>query len=155
MTARILVVHDQKALRERIENILSPFHAVTVCGDIPDAIDTIKALEQVRLSGTLLDLIISAVHVNGDSNLSVFDLLKWSKGNPHVAGVPFVLLDTEPSPLARYLTDSVREAGHALGAAGYKVIHKFDAQEFLTDLEAYLPPELRSTCQTDQNQSAA
>jgi len=47
--------------------------------------------------------------------------------------------------LARYLTDSIREAGHALGAAGYAVIHQFDDQEFFHLTESYLPRELRST----------
>lgn len=119
-------------------------HNVTVCGDIRRAMDAIKNAEPMELDRAVFDLIICAVHIDGTSDISVFDLLKWAKGNPQVKRTPFLILDLQPSYTAKYLHDSVRLAGNAIGAAGYVVMEHFDARAFRKQIEFYLARDLRS-----------
>jgi CheY-like chemotaxis protein len=144
MAARILLVHDQKARQEEMRDALSRAHQVTIAADASEGVNLLKQFEDAHLDRTPLDMIISCVHIDSESGLTVFDLLKWTKGNPQIQTVPFILICSEPSSMARSLIDSVRLAGNALGATAYLIMEKFDPSRFLEQIEYYLPEELRS-----------
>lgn len=144
MSARVLVIHDQKLRQDQIKSALCGTHDVTIARDAIDGMTLLKQLEDLHLDRPPLDLIISCVHIEHSRDMTVFDLLKWAKGNPQMAKVPFVLICSEPSSMAQSLIDSVRLAGHSLGASGYLIIEKFDPEKFLAQIEYYLPEDLRS-----------
>lgn len=144
MAAQILIVHDQKAQQEQMKDALSVAHEVSIASDAHEAMIVLKQLENLNLDRPPLDLIVSCVHIEATEDMTVFDLLKWSRGNPQMCKVPFVLICSEPSSMAKSLIDSVRLAGSALGASGYMIMESFDAATFLAQIEYYLPKELRS-----------
>lgn len=150
MTARILIVHDKKDLQDKMNDALSVAHDVRIAGDAHEGMLILKQLENLNLDRPPLDLIISCVHIEAKEDLTVFDLLKWSRGNPQLSKVPFVLICSEPSSMAKSLIDSVRLAGYALGASGYMIMEEFDGESFLAQIEYYLPPELRSLNRSEE-----
>jgi CheY-like chemotaxis protein len=153
MSGRILIVHDQEERRQQMKESLEPMHKVIIREDIATAMTFLREQER-RLNDTPIDLIISAVHLDSGDELSVFDFLKWSQGNPQLKPVPFILLCSEPSRVARFVKDAVRNAGQALGAAGYIIMDTFDAKSFLCELETYLPEHLRSIAESDSDEAA-
>lgn len=150
MAARILIVHDQKLRQDQITAALSHAHDITVASDAHEAMNLLKQMEDAHLDRAPLDMIVSCVHIDSSKDISAFDLLKWSRGNPQIAKVPFILLCSEPSSMARSLIDSVRLAGHLLGATAYMIVEKFDAAKFLEEIEFYLPERLRSLNRTEK-----
>jgi CheY-like chemotaxis protein len=147
MTVRILVAHDKSERAEAMERLLEPHHEVTVCGDILQAMDIIKAAEQEHLDQTAFDLIICSVHINGSPSMSAFDLLKWTRGNLQAASVPFVLLDSEQTKLLGYVIDSIRSASNTLGASSYVELKDFETENFFKRMEEHLPAHLRRACE--------
>lgn len=150
MTARILLVHDKKVQQDQMKGALAA-HEVLLANDAHQAMLSLKQIEDAHLDIVPLDLIVSCVHIESTYDLSVFDLLKWTRGNPQIAQVPFILICSEPSSMARSLYDSVRLAGHSLGASAYMVIDDFDAASFLAQIEYYLPDEKRSLKHTEHD----
>jgi len=124
-------------------------HDVSLANDAQEGMAVLKQFEDLHLNEKPLDLIISCVHIESRGSLTVFDLLKWARGNPQMQEVPFILICSEPSSMAQSLIDSVRLAGHALGATAYMIMEKFDPKEFLNQIEYYLPEELRSLCEPE------
>ena len=55
--------------------------------------------------------------------------------------VPFVCFSTEPAEVAKYLSDGVRTAARALGAARYITMENFDKAAFLAEIEWLLPQD--------------
>lgn len=151
MNARILVIHDEQRRRDQLQKALEPAHRVTLCSDIKPAMELLSAEELKVLTGSPFDLIISAVHLDSRENLSVFDLLKWAKGNLQIKHVPFVLIDLEPSTKAKYVVDAVRGAASSLGANAFLIIDHFDAEAFLSQVNAYIQPDLRADAANEQN----
>ncbi len=147
MSARILVIHDQQFRREQMRDALQPMHYVAVGDGIAHAIELLKTAELQILNASPFDLIVSAVHLDSNDNLSVFDLLKWCRGNKQLRAVPFVLVDIEPSATAKYVIDAVRSASNTLGASAFLIIAQFEAAAFLSALEPYISPELRITAE--------
>lgn len=98
--------------------------------------DTFHASMEV-LRETAIDLIISDVHLQNGG--SVFDFLRWTKGDPHLRGIPFVCFSSEPPELGKYLADGARTAARALGAAKYMTMENFDTKVFRQEIEWLLP----------------
>lgn len=130
---------------------MSGAHDVTVASNACEGMNLLKQMEDVHLDKAPLDMIISCVHIDASQDMTVFDLLKWTKGNPQIQLVPFILICSEPTSMARSLIDSVRLAGHALGATAYIIMEDFDSSAFLAQIEYYLPEELRSLNCTNQD----
>jgi len=53
--------------------------------------------------------------------------------------VPFVCFSGEPPEIGRYLSDGVRTAARALGAARYITMDHFDGPTFLQEIEWLMP----------------
>jgi CheY-like chemotaxis protein len=98
--------------------------------------ETFHAAMEV-LRNTEIDLIISDVHLQNGG--SVFDFLRWTKGDPHMRMIPFVCFSSEPPEIGKYLSDGVRTAARALGAAKYITMEHFDATVFREEMEWLLP----------------
>lgn len=94
-----------------------------------------NAMEILRCAD--FDLIVSDVHLQNGG--SVFDFLRWVKGDPHMSAVPFVCFSAEPPEVGRYLADGVRTAARALGAAKYVSMPQFDGPLFLHEVEWLIP----------------
>lgn len=132
MTARILITMEHEVQRLEIGNCLeSVGHTVT-------KVDTFhNAMEILRKSD--FDLIVSDVHLQNGG--SVFDFLRWVKGDPHMCATPFVCFSAEPPEVGKYLADGVRTAARSLGAARYIGMETFDGALFLHEIEWLIPQE--------------
>jgi CheY-like chemotaxis protein len=132
MTAKILVTMEHEEDRKVIGDCLEHVgHKVT-------RVDTFhNAMEILRSAN--FDLIISDVHLQNGG--SVFDFLRWVKGDPHMRPVPFVCFSAEPKEVGKYLADGVRTAARALGAARYVSMPEFDGSAFLHEIEWLIPQE--------------
>jgi len=132
MTAKILITMEHVKQQELIGDCLeSVGHKVT-------KVDTFhNAMEVLR--GSNIDLIISDVHLQNGG--SVFDFLRWVKGDPHMRTTPFVCFSAEPPEVGKYLADGVRTAARALGAARYIAMETFDGPTLLHEIEWLIPEE--------------
>jgi len=97
------------------------------------------------------DLIISDVHLQNGG--SVFDFLRWVKGDPHMRATPFVCFSAEPAEVGRYLADGVRTAARSLGAARYVTMENFNGPGFLHEVEWLIPEKQQGSyyCGTEGN----
>ncbi len=130
MTAKILVTMEHADQRKLIGDCLEHVgHTVTM-------VDTFHNAMEILRSGDF-DLIVSDVHLQNGG--SVFDFLRWVKGDPHMRATPFVCFSAEPAELGKYLADGVRTAARSLGAARYITMDHFDAQLFLHEIEWLIP----------------
>ena len=130
MTAKILVTMEHEEQRQQLGDCLKNV------GHIVTAVDTFhNAMEILRSAD--FDLIVSDVHLQNGG--SVFDFLRWVKGDPHMRATPFVCFSAEPPEVGKYLSDGVRTAARALGAARYVSMEHFDGTAFLRELEWLLP----------------
>jgi CheY-like chemotaxis protein len=130
MTAKILVTMEHEDQRKLIGDCLERVgHAVT-------KVDTFhNAMEILRTSD--FDLILSDVHLQNGG--SVFDFLRWVKGDPHMTATPFVCFSAEPPEVGKYLADGVRTAARSLGAARYISMDHFDGPALLHEIEWLMP----------------
>lgn len=130
MTAKILVTMEHEVQRTLIGDCLERVgHEVT-------KVDTFhNAMEVMRKSD--FDLIISDVHLQNGG--SVFDFLRWVKGDPHMRATPFVCFSAEPAEVGKYLSDGVRTAARSLGAARYISMNDFDGAVLLHEIEWLIP----------------
>jgi len=96
-----------------------------------------NAMELLRSSD--FDLILSDVHLQNGG--SVFDFLRWVKGDPHMRAIPFVCFSAEPPEIGKYLADGVRTAARSLGAARYITMEHFNGPLLLQEIEWLIPQE--------------
>lgn len=130
MDSRILVTMEHPEQMKLISDSLEKFgHCVTKSETFHAAMEILRCAD--------IDLIISDVHLQNGG--SVFDFLRWVKGDPHMHAIPFVCFSAEPPEIGRYLADGVRTAARALGAASYITMEHFDAREFRQEIEWLLP----------------
>jgi CheY-like chemotaxis protein len=130
MDARILVTMEHPDESTRICDSLEQFgHQVTKADTFHDSMDVLRSSD--------IDMIISDVHLQNGG--SVFDFLRWVKGDPHLRQIPFICYSAEPPEVGKYLADGVRTAARALGAAKYITMEKFDATGFRHEVEWLLP----------------
>ncbi|MBU6452935.1 MAG: response regulator [Cyanobacteria bacterium REEB67] len=134
MSANILVTMEHDAERNAIAACMENVGYTVV------RVDTFhKAMDCLRKCD--FDLLVTDVHLQNGG--SVFDFLRWVKGDPHMRGVPFVCFSAEPPLAGNYLSDGVRTAARSLGAARYIAMEKFDATVFMHEIE-WLIPENRT-----------
>jgi len=130
MTANILVTMEHEKERKELGDCL------TSVGHTVIAVDTFhNAMEVLRT--TDFDLIVSDVHLQNGG--SVFDFLRWVKGDPHMRATPFVCYSAEPPEVGKYLSDGVRTAARALGAARYISMDHFECAAFLREIDWLIP----------------
>jgi CheY-like chemotaxis protein len=132
MTAKILVTMEHEDDRKVIADCLEHVgHKVTPVDTFHNAMEILRSAD--------FDLIVSDVHLQNGG--SVFDFLRWVKGDPHMRPVPFVCFSAEPKEVGKYLSDGVRTAARALGAARYVSMPEFDGPGFLREIEWLIPQE--------------
>lgn len=130
MDARILVTMEHPKEMELIRNSLEHFgHRVLKAATFYESMEILRCSD--------IELIISDVHLQNGG--SVFDFLRWTKGDPHLRAIPFVCFSAEPPEIGKYLHDGVRTAARALGAAKYITMEHFDANSFRQEIEWLLP----------------
>src|ERR1700691_5498244 len=106
MTAKIMVTMEHEDDRKQIAGCLERVgHAVTQVDTVHNAMEILRSKD--------FDLIVSDVHLQNGG--SVFDFLRWVKGDPHMVAVPFVCFSAEPREVGKYLSDGVRTAARSLG----------------------------------------
>jgi len=132
MKARILALLEHPEMMELVADSLEHFgHVVYKVDKFQSAMDVLRQHE--------IDLIIGDVHLQNGG--SIFDFLRWVKGDPGMRKVPFVCLSTEPAEVPKYLSDGVRTAARALGAARYLTMETFDGACFRGEIEWLLPQD--------------
>jgi CheY-like chemotaxis protein len=132
MVGKILALFEHPEAMELIADSLEKFgHVVFKAYKFQDAMDILRQRD--------VDLIIGDVHLQNGG--SIFDFLRWVKGDPHMQAVPFVCLSTEPVEVPKYLSDGVRTAARALGAVRYITMEKFDNAGFRAEIEWLLPQD--------------
>ncbi|MBX9668360.1 MAG: hypothetical protein K2X93_12110 [Candidatus Obscuribacterales bacterium] len=141
MKAQILVTMEHKEQMKLISDCLEKFGHCVIQADTFH-----KSMEVLKCSD--IDLIISDVHLQNGG--SVFDFLRWTKGDPYLRSVPFVCFSAEPPEIGKYLADGVRTAARALGAVRYLTMEHFDANVFRQEIEWLLPAEKVGTYYADQ-----
>ena len=132
MSAKVLVTMEHEDQRNLIGNCLQGVgHDVTKVDTFHNAMEILRSAD--------FDLIVSDVHLQNGG--SVFDFLRWVKGDPHMSGTPFVCFSAEPPEVGKYLADGVRTAARSLGAARYIGMEKFDGPAFLHEIEWLMPEQ--------------
>jgi len=132
MTAKILVTMEHEVQGKTIRDCLeSVGHSVTKVDTFHNAMEVLRTTD--------FDLIVSDVHLQNGG--SVFDFLRWVKGDPYMSAVPFVCFSAEPPEVGKYLSDGVRTAARSLGAARYIIMDHFESPAFLQEIEWLLPQE--------------
>jgi CheY-like chemotaxis protein len=130
MTARILLTMEYEEPREQVASCLERVgHTVIKVDTFHNAMEVLRTTD--------VDLIVSDVHLQNGG--SVFDFLRWVKGDPHMRAIPFVCYSTEPVEVGKYLSDGVRTAARALGAARYITMQPFEPAAFLREIEWLIP----------------
>jgi CheY-like chemotaxis protein len=138
VTAHILAVLNRN---ETANQISASLHLS--CQSVILAATFFKAMDILR--SDKIDLIIADIRVQDDESeySSVFDFMRWVKGDPLLRSIPFVCLSLEPI-LDQTLFDGVRIAARSLGAARYLTMEKFDPALFRAEIELLLPGSRRS-----------
>lgn len=132
MPANILALLEHPEPMRLISGCLEHFgHTVLKANNFATAMDILRQRE--------VDLIIGDVHLQNGG--SIFDFMRWVKGDPHMHSIPFVCYSSEPQEVAKYLSDGVRTAARSLGAARYITMEKFDSVVFRQEIEWILPHE--------------
>ncbi len=132
MVARILALLEHLDAMELVVDSLEHFgHIVYKADKFQDAMEILRHRE--------VDLIVGDVHLQNGG--SIFDFLRWVKGDPHMHAVPFICFSTEPPEVPKYLSDGVRTAARALGAAKYMTMEQFDRAVFIAEIDWLLPQE--------------
>ncbi|CAN5117264.1 hypothetical protein BH10CYA1_BH10CYA1_63330 [soil metagenome] len=130
--ARILVTMEHPEESKRISESLEHFgYCVTKTATFHEAMEVLRSAD--------FEMIIADVHLQNGG--SVFDFLRWTKGDPHMSSIPFVCFSAEPPEIGKYLHDGVRTAARALGAAKYITMEHFDATIFRHEIEWLIPLE--------------
>ena len=132
MSAKILVTMEHEEQIKLIGDCLEHVgHDVTKVDTFHNAMEILRSAD--------FDLIISDVHLQNGG--SVFDFLRWVKGDPHMAVTPFECFSAEPPEVGKYLADGVRTAARALGAVRYISMDHFNGPALLRELEWLIPQE--------------
>lgn len=140
MVAKVMALLEHTAAMELIGDSLEHFgHTVYKADKFHDAMEILRQRD--------VDLIIGDVHLQNGG--SIFDFLRWVKGDPHMRCVPFVCFSTEPAEVPKYLSDGVRTAARALGAASYMTMELFNRAAFMAEIDWLLPQDRVGTYYAD------
>lgn len=144
MAAKILIVHDQPHLLKRAKKALEPEYTAITCGGVREAIALLNQFDKSSPDKVPVDLIACSVHMEATHALTVFDLLKWLRGE-ELKNIPVLLICFQPGKVAKHLNDAVQAAGTVMGASGHAVLEQFEAATFVKLIESYLPAQKRTT----------
>ncbi|MBX9725598.1 MAG: hypothetical protein K2X81_29645 [Candidatus Obscuribacterales bacterium] len=132
MLVKILaLLEHQNDLDEISESLEHVGHQVLKATQFQEAMEILRKTD--------VDLIIADVHLQNGG--SIFDFLRWVKGDPHMRLVPFVCFSAQATEIPKYLADGVRTAARAMGAARYITMETFDKAAFLAEIEWLLPQD--------------
>jgi len=121
LTAKVLITMEHAHQRTLIGDCLEHVgHDVTKVDTFHNAMDILRNAD--------FDLIVSDVHLQNGG--SVFDFLRWVKGDPYMRATPFVCFSAEPPEIGKYLADGVRTAARSLGAARFITMERFNGPCF-------------------------
>jgi len=125
--ARVVALIENKEMASDLRHCLTECgHEAVLAGSLTDA--------KAALANHP-DLVVSEVHlVNGGS---VFDFLQFSKSQPAMSDIPFVLLSVKPSKVANVLRDSLLFTASHLGAAKYISMEEFDCATLVRELQEF------------------
>jgi CheY-like chemotaxis protein len=130
MTAKVLITMAHAEQRKVMGDCLEGVgHNVTKVDTFHNAMEVLRSAD--------FDLIVSDVHLQNGG--SVFDFLRWVKGDPYMRATPFVCFSAEPPEIGKYLADGVRTAARSLGAARYITMERFDGPLFLHEIDWLIP----------------
>ncbi|MBU6455529.1 MAG: response regulator [Cyanobacteria bacterium REEB67] len=130
MTARILVlIEHPEPLKTMADSLELYGHRVLREKDFKGAMETLKHED--------VDMIIGDVHLQNGG--SIFDFMRWVKGDPHLQSIPFLCFSAEPVEVSKYLRDGVRTAARSLGAVKYITMETFMPELFRDEVEWLLP----------------
>lgn len=130
MAALIIALLEHPEIQRQVsDGLMTAGHDVLVV----DCFSRAKAV----LTDHSFDLIISDVHLENGG--TVFDFLKWTRTDPNLRHIPFVLFSVEPTTMAKYLADGVQTTARVLGAAKYISMDKFDSAIFVREIDELLP----------------
>lgn len=132
MTAKILVSMQHEDESKLVGDCLEH-----VGHDVTHATTFLNAMACMR--NAEFDLIIADVHLQNGG--SVFDFLRWVKGDPHTRELPFVCFSAKPLEIVSYLQDGVRTTASSLGAAKSITMEHFDGPLLLNEIQWLLPEE--------------
>jgi CheY-like chemotaxis protein len=132
MVARVLALFEHPDAMKLVVDSLEHFgHRIYAADTFQEAMEILRQKE--------VDLIIGDVHLQNGG--SIFDFLRWVKGDPHMRAVPFVCFSTEPVEVPKYLSDGVRTAARSMGAAKYMTMEHFDRSLFMAEIDWLLPQD--------------
>jgi CheY-like chemotaxis protein len=133
--ARVLALLEDDQNTSNVQvSLESAGYEVVVCSTFVAAIQI--------LQDHTFDLIISDVHLQNGG--SVFDFLRWVKSHRASSQAKFVLFSFSPTPVAKYLSDSVWTSSRMLGAARYIAMDWFDPDLFCQQIAEVLPGTFNS-----------
>lgn len=129
-----MMIPEISILQEKDENVANIRASLPECAFV-----RVRTIEEAipLLEHRYFDLIISAVHLEYDG--SVFDFLKFAKGNPRSSSVPFVFYCCQSSTFARSVRDGLQIAARALGADKYITMEHYDRDKLRDEFKEYLP----------------
>jgi len=131
MTVKILVVMEHEDEGKLVGDCLEHVgHSVT------NATTFLNAMTSMRNAD--FDLIIADVHLQNGG--SVFDFLRWVKGDPYTRDLPFICFSAKPLEISSYIQDGVRTAARSLGAAKCITMEHFDGPLLINEIQWLLPP---------------
>jgi CheY-like chemotaxis protein len=133
----LAVLNDDETRRQIIRSLNGSFR-VNETGTFSNAIEILRS-EQTNL--IIADI---RVHDAESDFASVFDFMRWVKGDPIACSIPFVCLSSKLAEF-EYQADALRIAARSLGAAKYLSLDKFDQSIFRQEIEWLLPEELDCT----------
>lgn len=132
MVAKVMALMEHPEPMLLIADSLEHFgHVVYKANNFQDAMAILRQME--------VDLIIGDVHLQNGG--SIFDFLRWVKGDPFMRAVPFICFSTEPVEVPKYLSDGVRTAARALCAAKKMTMEKFDRAAVIAESDWLLPQD--------------
>jgi CheY-like chemotaxis protein len=145
MAATILVLLEHPDPLKLVSESLEQFgHKVIRVNNFAEAMQFLGEVD--------VDLIIGDVHLQNGG--SIFDFMRWVKGDPHTHAIPFVCYSSEPVEVPQYLSDGVRTGARALGAARFITMEKFDAPLFRQEIEWLLPHDCGGNYYSDPAHAA-
>jgi CheY-like chemotaxis protein len=136
MPARILLAMDHQTEVQLVGDCLEQVgHEVTNVNSYHNAMEALRETD--------FDMIISDVHLQNSG--SVFDFLRWVKGDPHMRSTLFVCFSHAPAEIGKYLADG-RTAARSLGADRFLSMEHFDGRLLLSEVDWLLPEEQVGNC---------
>lgn len=132
---KILAVLSSKPGTQSMTGILESFGDSVA--SVHSFTDAMKVLEQGRV-----DLIVADVHLQDKNGFleTVFDFLRWVKGDPHLRDIPFLCYMSQEAAEPKLSLEATRTAAISLGASYFSEnqAHSGDIRQLI---ESLLPKE--------------